>query len=163
MVDLKPRALVCPSRKWDLRFLSLAREISSWSKDPSTKVGAVVVGPSRDVRTQGYNGFPRGVLDDASRYANRPLKYRYVVHAELNACLHAARTGVSLCGCSMYITLPPCAICAGAIIQVGIVEIVHPSCEVPERWRSDFELARDMLLEAKVRVQAVSLSDWPLT
>jgi dCMP deaminase len=75
--------------KWDVRFLELANHIAQWSKDPSTKVGAVIVRPDRTICSVGYNGFPRGVDDNEERYMDRPTKYEFVVHAEANAIIHA--------------------------------------------------------------------------
>ena len=96
------------SDKWDMRFLDLATHISEWSKDPSTKVGCVVVGPDREIRSTGFNGFPRGILDSDDRLTDRDLKYPLICHAEENAIMHAARIGLALKGCIMYVTWPPC-------------------------------------------------------
>ena len=84
------------SNKWDIRFLELAKHISGWSKDPSTKVGCVVVGEDREIRSTGFNGFPRGISDDNERLTDRNQKYPLICHAEENAIMHAARIGVSL-------------------------------------------------------------------
>ena len=83
------------SAKWDIRFLKLATHISEWSKDPSTKVGCVVVGPDREIRSTGFNGFPRGIQDSDERLTNRDLKYPLICHAEENAIMHAARIGLA--------------------------------------------------------------------
>ena len=69
--------------KWDIRFLDLAQNISTWSKDPSRKIGCVAVGTNREILAQGYNGFPRGIADLPQRYEDRETKYQYVVHAEM--------------------------------------------------------------------------------
>ena len=98
--------------KWDVRFLELANHISSWSKDPSTKVGCVVVGADREIRSTGFNGFPRGIEDSEDRLADREEKYPLICHAEENAIMHAARVGVSLKDCTAYVTWPPCAMCS---------------------------------------------------
>ena len=82
--------------KWDKRFLELAKHISLWSKDPSTKVGCVVVGEDREIRSTGFNGFPRGIEDDHGRLSDRAQKYPLICHAEENAIMHAAGGGVSL-------------------------------------------------------------------
>ena len=79
------------SEKWDGRFLSLATHIANWSKDPSTKVGCVVVGPDREIRSTGFNGFPRGIADTDERLSDRELKSPLICHAEENAIMHAAR------------------------------------------------------------------------
>ena len=84
------------SEKWDRRFLDLASHICGWSKDPSTKVGCVVVGEDREIRSTGFNGFPRGIEDSMERLDDRELKYPLICHAEENAIMHAARFGSSL-------------------------------------------------------------------
>ena len=142
------------SEKWDARFLELAAHISGWSKDPSTKVGCIVVGTDREIRSTGFNGFPRGIADDAERLENREFKYPLICHAEENAIMHAARVGVSLRECTAYVTWPPCTRCARSLIQAGIVEVVYPAnCEVPERWRKDFDMSSSMMNEAGVKVR----------
>ena len=142
--------------KWDLRFIELARHISGWSKDPSTKVGCVVVGEDREIRSTGFNGFPRGIDDDAERLADREKKYPLICHAEENAIMHAARIGVSLKDSTAYVTWPPCSRCARSLIQAGIKEVVYSSTEeIPERWIDDFEISTGMLAEANVLVRSV--------
>jgi dCMP deaminase len=86
--------------KWDRRFLLLAKEVSRWSKDPSTRVGAVITDDLGRVLSTGFNGFPRGVLDAEERYLNRDEKYKFIVHAEVNACLLA---GERARGGSLYV------------------------------------------------------------
>jgi dCMP deaminase len=167
---LRPRAAalaVCAAPRyapghmadWDARFLQLARHIAQWSKDPSTQVGCVVVGPDREIRSTGFNGFPRGIADREDRLQDRDQKYPLVCHAEENAIMHAARIGVSLKGCSAYVTWPPCTRCARSLIQAGIGEIVYPAgLEIPERWLVDFRTSRDMLDEAGLRVRTVQVA-----
>lgn len=137
--------------RWAARFAKLAYSISEWSKDPSTKVGAVIVAPDeKRIMTTGYNGLPRGVDDRAERLADRPFKIAATVHAEANALIHAARQGVDVKGCAMFVTMSPCASCAALIIQSGISEVYAPDDPWPERWRASFSLGRDILLEAGV-------------
>ncbi len=141
---------------WDRRFIDLAKHLASWSKDPSTQIGCVVVGPDREIRSTGFNGLPRGVTDSTERLNDRELKLQLICHAEENAVLHAARIGVSLKGCTLYCTWPPCVRCARAIIQTGIEEVIYPAeMVIPERWRADFELSRRIMLEAKIAVASV--------
>lgn len=143
------------SAKWDIRFLELATHISEWSKDPSTKVGCVVVGPDREIRSTGFNGFPRGIQDSDDRLTNRDLKYPLICHAEENAIMHAARIGLALKGCTAYVTWPPCTRCARSLIQAGVSEIVIPSgLEIPDRWRDDFEMSMGLLREAEVTIRS---------
>lgn len=140
--------------KWDTRFLALAKFFASWSKDPSTQVGCVIVGPDREIRATGFNGLPRGVADSVNRLNNRELKYSLICHAEENTILHAARIGVSLKGCMAYTTFPPCTRCARNFIQAGIIEVVSPKdCEIPERWQDDTDLAEGILHEAGLKVR----------
>ncbi|OQX69188.1 MAG: hypothetical protein B6A08_06495 [Sorangiineae bacterium NIC37A_2] len=150
------------SYKWDRRFLALASHIAAWSKDPSTQVGCVVVGADREIRSTGFNGLPRGIEDTTERLTDRALKYPLICHAEENAILHAARIGVSLSGCTMFVTWPPCTRCARSLIQAGIVEVVYPAeLEVPERWRDDFELSLKMLEEANIRIRRIPMEEVP--
>ena len=142
------------SSKWDTRFLDLAQHIAGWSKDPSTKVGCIVVGEDREIRSTGFNGFPRGIADDSDRLSNRELKYPLICHAEENAIMHAARIGLSLKGCTAYVTWPPCTRCARSLIQAGVVEVVYPTdCEVPERWMADFDMSSSMMEEAGIKIR----------
>ena len=133
------------SEKWDRRFIDLALHISGWSKDPSTKVGCVVVGEDREIRSTGFNGFPRGIDDSMERLEDRELKYPLICHAEEYAIMHAARIGISLKDCTAYVTWPPCTRCARSLIQAGVVEVVYPgNIEIPDRWIEDFERSEKM-------------------
>lgn len=135
--------------KWDIRFLQLARFVAAWSKDPSTKVGAVITDWNRSVISLGYNGFARGVIDSEERYNNREEKYKLVVHAERNAMLFAQKPTN---GCTLY-TWPfmPCAPCAGMVIQSGICRVVSVFDTNP-RWQEDFALTRKMFKEAAIEL-----------
>jgi dCMP deaminase len=141
---------------WDERFMAVARDVASWSKDRSTKVGCVVVSPLRDIKATGYNGFPRGIDDQVEERHERPAKYQWTEHAERNAIYAAARLGTSLDGCTMYVPWFPCVDCARAIIQAGIAELVaiEPDSNDP-KWGADFKLARQMLLESSVELRYV--------
>ena len=139
---------------WDKRFLQLAKHISEWSKDPSTQVGCVVVGPDRELRSTGFNGLPRGIEDNEQRLNNREIKYPLICHAEENAIMHAARIGMSLKDCTAYVTWPPCTRCARSLIQAGISTIVYPKdIEIPDRWMEDFTLSLNMLKEANISLK----------
>ena len=140
--------------KWDSRFLRLATHISEWSKDPSTQDGCVVVGPDREIRSTGFNGLPRGIEDNDERLNDREVKYPLICHAEENAIMHAARIGMSLKGCTAYVTWPPCTRCARSLIQAGISSVVYPEdTTIPERWMAYFNLSLSMLKEAGINVE----------
>jgi len=145
---------------WDDYHMAIADTVRLRSKDESTQLGAVIVGPAREIRSTGYNSFPRGVNDDLPERQERPLKYKWFVHAEANAIFNAARCGTPLLGCSIYCAWPPCPQCAQAIIQVGISCVVVKSLNVPERWQGDMELAEQMLYEAKVVLRALDQKDF---
>jgi dCMP deaminase len=135
--------------KWDQRFLKLAYDVSDWSKDPSTKVGAVIARGKRFI-SLGYNGFPVGVEDTEERLNERELKYQLIVHGERNAIIFAER---SLVGCTLY-TVPfmPCSVCAGMVIQAGITRVVAPYSDNP-RWIESFKLTESMFREAGVTLE----------
>ena len=140
--------------KWGERFLELAKQIASWSKDPSTQVGCVVVGPDREIRSTGFNGLPRGIEDSEDRLNNREIKYPMICHAEENAIMHAARIGISLKDCTAYVTWPPCTRCARSLIQAGVSEIIYPKgIDIPDRWIQDFDLSLNMFKEAAVKTK----------
>ena len=140
------------SNKWDKRFLNLAEHISTWSKDPSKKIGAVAVGDQRQILAQGYNGFPRGINDADERYDNREEKYKLVVHAEMNVIYNASYNGVSLNGSTLYVHgLPVCSDCAKGVIQVGIKRIVMPSQDIPEHWEQSWQKTKEMFNEAGIK------------
>lgn len=138
--------------EWGNRYLSLAKEISTWSKDPSRKIGAVAVGEKGQILAQGYNGFPRGILDSADRYNDRTIKYKYVVHAEMNVIYNATFNGVSLDGARLFVYgLPVCSECAKGIIQVGIKSVtIFSEEEVPEIWTNSWNTTDEMFKEAGV-------------
>jgi dCMP deaminase len=138
--------------KWTRRYLDIAKEVSTWSKDPSKQIGAVAVGDKGQILSQGYNGFPRGVKDTDNRYNDREEKYKYVVHGEMNCIYNACNSGVSLNGATLYVTgLPVCSECAKGIIQVGIKKVVmeYPK-DIPPIWEKSVQLTKQMFYEAGV-------------
>jgi dCMP deaminase len=132
---------------WNKRFLDLCDHVATWSKDPSTKLGSVIVDDKKRVVSVGYNGFPRGVEDLEERYNDRPTKYLFVAHAERNALDNAP---MMVDGCTLYVTLEPCVECAKSIIQKGIKRVVtYPTT------RQDvfnWNIARQMFEESGVEL-----------
>lgn len=138
--------------KWDERFMRIAKEVQSWSKDPSTKCGCVLVRERRIIST-GYNGLPASLSDSLDRYTDRDFKLQTIIHAEKNALFNAAKNGGSTEGATAYVTWPPCTQCASALIQAGISKVICPDPKTgPERWAKNFTLANDLLFEAGVLV-----------
>ena len=141
--------------KWHKRFLDVACLVATWSKDPSSQVGAVAVRDRRILAT-GYNGLPIGVEDTDERLLQRDLKYQMIAHAEANCITHAANAGVSLAGATMVVwPFHPCSSCAGLLINSGIKRVVIEAREVPMRWVANFELAEQMFREAGVELVVV--------
>lgn len=141
---------------WDKKFIKLCQHISGWSKDKNRKVGAVIVDNDNVVLSMGYNGIPRGCDDSVECRYDRPIKYLFTEHAERNAIYHAARHGVSLKGCRLYVTLFPCADCARALIQSGITKIIAPEPDLThEVWGEHFKAAIQMMEEANIELKLI--------
>lgn len=139
-----------------MRFLCLAKEIASWSKDPSTKTGAIIV-RDRKILATGYNGFPIGIDDRAERLSARNEKYDFMIHAEMNAVYNATIHGTILKDATIYIIgLPVCSECAKGIIQCGIKRVVIPIQLLPSRWKRSCELSMLLFKEAGIEYDEVS-------
>lgn len=142
---------------WDRRFLQLAKMVSSWSKDPSTKVGSVIVKNRNKVVSLGYNGYPSGILDSIDD--PREIKYLKTIHAEMNAILSSNE---SLEGCTLYVyPFPPCPRCLSAIIQKKISRIVImvASQDAMDRWKHELEVSQKMISEYK-NIEVVYYYGW---
>lgn len=140
---------------WDNRWLEIAQLISTWSKDPSTKIAAIAVKDKRLIAT-GYNGFPRNIEDLDDRWSNREEKYKYVVHAEMNCIYNANYHNQSLKGSTMYVVgLPVCHECAKGIIQVGITRVVAHYDKLPLKWSKSNSITEKMFKEAGVKYDKV--------
>lgn len=141
---------------WPDYFAQLLDVLKLKSKDPSTKVAAIITDASNSIISTGFNGFPIGVEDKPERYADRELKYQLVVHAEANAILLAARNGKSLVNSHLWVSRFPCCECAKAIIQSGIkvVNIIEwqEDKEFADRWSKSIEIAKLMFVESEVEV-----------
>lgn len=141
---------------WHKRFMALCDHICQWSEDRDFQVGCIIVSSeSHEIRSTGYNGLPRGVLDADPERFNRQSgeKFFWFEHAERNAIYNAARAGISLAGCTLYVNRFPCADCGRAIIQSGIPHIVAPPIpEADGALDHSFQVSRQMLREAGIRV-----------
>ncbi len=139
----------CDREKWDKRFLDLAALVAGWSKDPSTKVGAVIADPLCRVVSVGYNGLPHGMRDEPGILEDRDLRLECTVHAEKNAILFA---GCRLVGYTLYVfPVPPCGPCAAMIRQAGIRRVVVPRLDNHEfqaRWQKSLEGAQKVFADA---------------
>lgn len=138
--------------KWSMRFMELAEHVASWSKDPSTKVGCVIVDKQNRVVSLGFNGFPRGVKDINLRYMDKETKYLFVAHAERNALDNAP---LSVEGCTLYSPLLPCNECAKSIIQKGIKKVVSYEPD-EDRPNLHWEITKKMFHEAGVQLYLIN-------
>lgn len=142
--------------KWVGRLLKMAKDIATWSKDDSTKVGAVITTTQGRPISWGFNGMPMGVDDDVPERHERPYKYKWMAHAERNAMDLASKADLS--DCVMFVTFSPCANCAQSIIQRGIKTVIvdedYTVDKMPERWQEDMIVAKEMLEEAGVQIIA---------
>jgi dCMP deaminase len=142
------------TEKWDFRFMNMAKEVSTWSKDPSRKVGAVAVDTKHNILSMGYNGFPRFVDDAPSKYLDADIKARLVVHAETNLIYNATYNGVCLNGSTLYVYgLPVCCECAKAVAQVGISRVVSPFYQngIPSKWEESTKHTIQLFDEIGIR------------
>ena len=150
---------------WDQYYLSICKVVASRSKDPNTQIGCVIVGPAHEIRTTGYNSFPRGIKDDVPGRLERPAKYLWIEHAERNAICNAARCGTPLEGCTIYVEIMPCMDCARAIVQAGIREVVvsrdRMSQYSSQYYDEHFGLVEVLFREASLTVRQVPEQDSP--
>ena len=137
------------TEKWDKRFLGMAQLVSIWSKDPSTKVGAVITDGNKKIVSLGYNGLPQWVEDNEEILSNREEKYKYIIHAEVNAILQANRDVFA--GTIYTYPFLTCPQCASMIVQAGIMRVVSYKC-VDERWIPRIEDSKKLLDMADIEV-----------
>lgn len=148
---------------WDEFFMRHVYLASTKSKDPSSKLGAILV-KDGVIISEGYNGFPRGVKDSLERYSIREEKYKYVVHAEANSILNAARNGIITKGSIMYTNGIPCNECAKSIIQAGITEvIIHDGWPMGKttgdgKWDSAAKITSTMFDECGIKVRSITVN-----
>ena len=137
---------------WNDYFVSLLGPIAAKSKDTSRKIGCIIVGPDKEIRSTGFNGLPRGCNDTLPERYERPEKYFWFEHAERNAIYNAARHGASLEGCTAYVNMPPCMDCARGIVQSGITKVVSPAPPLDDpRYAEDFRRIEQMFYEGGVQ------------
>jgi dCMP deaminase len=135
--------------------MEMAQVISTWSKDPSSQIGAVVVNDERRILATGYNGFPKGIADTEERLNNKEEKYSRIIHAEMNALMNALYSGVSLKDSTLYVYgLPVCSSCAKCVIQAGVKRVVIPTIKTNKaNWQAVWELeSAPMFAESGVQI-----------
>ena len=140
--------------------MDMAAMVSTWSKDPSSKIGCVAVNSERRILATGYNGFPKGIEDTPVRLHHRATKHSLVVHAEMNALMNALYSGVSLKDSTIYVYgLPICPDCAKCVIQAGVKRIVIPTDKTDKGdWQKVWEeKSLPMFKESGVQVTVLGV------
>lgn len=147
---------------WHSYFFEIINIIAKKSKDPSTKVGCVIVSDINEIVSSGFNGFPRGVNDKLKNRYERETKLLLTEHAERNAIYAAARRGIPLQNCRMYIDWYPCADCMRGIIQSGINNIYingdsqsYQDTELLRRWKKHITASLLMAEEANINIYII--------
>jgi len=154
-----------PSPSWAMRFIQLAEIFASYSKDPSTKVGAVAISPDRRIIIPGYNGFPAALQDLPSRLENRDQRLKFTVHAEENVLITLRSllppTSPSIKGWTLFTTHHPCSKCALALLNSPIDTVIYstsPStADFELRWREDLSVSSDILEEGNIGLFSAQL------
>jgi dCMP deaminase len=143
-----------------IKYFKLTKQMANiFSKDPSTKVGALFIYPGTlQILSMGYNGMPRGFDESIAERWARPLKYQLVEHAERNAIYNAAQAGTPLRDSICVASMCPCNDCARGIIQSGCKMVItcHSSCyddqDLVSRWKPGWDLSIAMFQEVGVKV-----------
>ena len=140
--------------KWDDRFINLALVIANWSKDPSRKIGAVIVDNDNRIVSTGFNGFAKGVPDKDELLNDKETKRKLMLHAEENAILYAKQ---DLKNCRIYIAgLPPCIHCALMIIQSGISKVYFKNTrqdkKISSYWNDNINESLNLLKQNNIDV-----------
>lgn len=140
---------------WNDYFLNMAHSASLKAKD-TTKVGCVIVGEDQQIVSTGWNGMARGVSEHPHLGRHkRPEKYNFTIHAEANAICNAARHGIRLKGCTLYVTHKPCQSCTDLIIQSGIVKVVHGLGETIGKQEFGYDNSDIKFYEAGIEMEIV--------
>lgn len=158
-----PAAAILPKPyDFNVCMMEMAFSISKMSKDPSTKIGTVLVSPDRASVSYGYNGFPKKIKDYAKIWNNREKspnsfsKYDLVIHSEENAILNAKR---DLNGWSIYVTHTPCLSCAKKIVQVGISNVFYCHSQDKVNMDLEFDKVGDLLNAAGIGFRQIPIED----
>ena len=145
---------------WHAYYLEVCRSLALRSKDPATQIGCVIVGPAHEIRSTGYNSFPRGIRDTVPERLERPEKYLWIEHAERNAIYNAARAGTPLQDCTIYVELTPCMDCARAIVQAGIARVIVDADRMRQysskRYDEEFKKVKVLFKESGIKMEVIS-------
>jgi dCMP deaminase len=146
---------------WDTRFIRMAREVSSWSKDPSTQVGSIAV-RNRKIIATGFNGFPKGVVDDDDLLLNRETKLKLMIHAEMNMVYNAVEHGAKIEGSTVYIWgLPCCSECWKGLVQTGVSRVVMPNIEEHgAKWKEGCDFAKKHMKNTGINIKEYNMNEF---
>lgn len=148
--------MIIPTKDKREKFMKMVYDWADLSKDPRTRIGAVIVRDDVPI-SNGYNNFPRKVLDLEFRYNNREIKHQFIVHAERNSIFNAAKLGHKTDGATLYTQGIPCAECMQGVINAGIIKVIchsrWPNLKHDPKWVESSEIARTMMIEAGVELE----------
>ena len=147
------------SKEKALKFLKEADyKANLFSKDPKRKVGAIILEKDTFIQLScGYNGLPRGLKETKKRWNKANKKY-YVIHAEQNAIIHAAKTNININNSILICNRFPCHHCALSIVQAGIKTIVtiDPWENVSKNWEKSFKISEEIFKELNIEIIKIS-------
>lgn len=141
----------------DLYYMNIAKSVAEGSKDPSRKVGAIIVNDGTLIGT-GYNGMASLLpYDNIPEYWERPIKYEYVVHAEENAIINVAKSNGNTKDSTLYVTFHPCHKCASRIVNAGIKRVVTytPCVSNDKDWIDSIRMAKEIFYLCNVKLDYV--------
>ena len=151
-------------KEWDKYFMKIAETVAEKSKDPSSKMGCVIVDENKRVVSLGYNGLIQGADESKMTLSERPMKYYFSIHSEMNAVLYARR---DLTGCTIYNRVATCENCLKYCLQAGIKRFVYEELRVhshstdPKKSMTNVETDEAVirLLASMPDVQTLNLSN----
>jgi dCMP deaminase len=140
---------------FDEYFVSMLYLVAMKSKDIKTQNGTIIVSQDNRIKSTGYNSFPSGINDYISERQERPEKYFWFEHGERNALYSAARAGIKLEGCRLYVTGIPCMDCARGIVQCGIKEVIYHVLKPYDSklWEEHHKRTLTLFKEAGIKIR----------
>lgn len=142
--------------KWQIRFFNLARQYSTWSKDPSKQIGCIAVRGKKPI-AYGYNGFPSSISDFEEHLNNDEFRRKWMIHAEINMISNAAREGISLEGCDIYIWgLQSCHECAKALQSCGVKGVYAVDAYEDPKWTERFYETESFFYRSRIDTWHIS-------
>lgn len=150
--------------EWDEYFLKIAETVALRSKDPSTKVGTVITTKNHRPISFGYNGLIQHADESKLTLSERPMKYYFSIHSEMNAMIFSH---CDLKDCTVYSSVAPCVDCLRHLLQAGVTRIVYRQLHVNSHAKkakasmqnAETDTAIIALLEAMPHVETLNYTN----